>query len=352
LTGRWIEYVGIFAVSVVLCLLLTPLLSRLGRRLHLLDRPGHHKSHKQPVPYLGGLAIVTSFTLAIFFAAITNPPVSGRDELFYVLAAAMVLAGVGLLDDLSNLPVWPRIVLELAAGLLLWQLGAGVSLIGINALDLMLTLLWVVVVTNAFNLLDNMDGLSAGIAAICCIAIFALAVSSDQFLVAGMAAGLAGCALGFLSENFHPADVFMGDSGALYLGFLVAYLGIKLDVPGDGVETFLVPLLVCSVALFDTSLVVISRLLGKRNPFQGGRDHVSHRLVLLSLPVPAAVAWMYCATAVTGALAFLVSRVDRASSWFLGILVLVIMAVGGRLLLEISVYPDEQDRSSTELKPD
>ena len=341
MTGRWIEFTGIFAVAAILCLFLTPSLGRLAVRYRLFDWPDSHKGHHQPTPYLGGLAIVVSFSLAIFFAALTNPPVSGRDELFIVMAAAVVLAALGLLDDLMSLPVWPRIALELCAGLLLWHLDIGVRLSGIDSIDLVLTLLWVIGITNAFNLLDNMDGLSAGIGAICCGSIFVVAVSTGQFLVAGMAVGLAGCSLGFLAENFHPARIFMGDAGALYLGFLVAYLGIKLKVPGEGVDTFLVPVLICSVALFDTALVVVSRLVANRSPFRGGQDHLSHRLVRIGIPIPVAVGLTYLATAVTGVVALVVSRVDPLSSWILGSLAFATMAVAGGLLLRVPVYSDK-----------
>ena len=341
MTGRWFEFTGIFAISAVLCLFLTPSLGRLAIRYRLFDWPGSHKGHHQPTPYLGGLAIVASFSSAIVFAALVSPPVSGRDELFIVMVAAVALASVGLLDDLMNLPVWPRATLELCAGILLWELDIGVRLSGIDSVDLTLTLLWVVGITNAFNLLDNMDGLSAGIGAICCGSIFVVAISTGQFLVAGMAAGLAGCSLGFLAENFHPARIFMGDAGALYLGFLIAYLGIKLKVPGEGFDTFLVPVLICSVAFFDTALVVVSRLLANRSPFQGGQDHLSHRLVRIGIPVPIAVGLAYLATAMTGVLALIVSRVDPFSSWILGLLAFAIMAVVGGLLLRVPVYSDE-----------
>ena len=133
----------------------------------------------------------------------------------------------------------------------------------------------------------------------------------------------------------------MGDAGALYLGFLVAYLGIKLKVPGEGIDTFLVPVLVCSVALFDTALVVVSRLVANRSPFRGGQDHLSHRLVRIGIPFPVAVGLTYVATAVTGVVALVVSRIDPLSSWILGSLAFATMAVAGGLLLRVPVYSDK-----------
>ena len=180
-----------------------------------------------------------------------------------------------------------------------------------------MTVVWVVGITNAFNLLDNMDGLSSGVAAIAAGSIFVIAASNGQFLVAALSIGLAGCALGFLRHNFHPATIYMGDAGALFLGFLLAYLGLKLrfDTPAD--VTFLVPIVVMGVPIFDTTLVTVTRLRARRQPVPRGRDHTSHRLVRIGLPVPAAVALIYAVGVCLGLVALVVSRVDRVSAYLL-----------------------------------
>ena len=138
-----------------------------------------------------------------------------------------------MLDDLRGLSPVGAIVAEVAAGLAVWGVGAGVDLFGPGVTDAVVTVVWVVGITNAFNLLDNMDGLSSGVAAIAAGSIFVIAASNGQFLVAALSIGLAGCALGFLRHNFHPATIYMGDAGALFLGFVLAYLGLKLrfDAP-------------------------------------------------------------------------------------------------------------------------
>ncbi|HJO79494.1 MAG TPA: MraY family glycosyltransferase, partial [Acidimicrobiales bacterium] len=217
-----------------------------------------------------------------------------------------------------------------------------------------LTILWFVGITNAFNLLDNMDGLAAGLAAIASLTIFAIATTNGQFLVAGLSVGLAGCTVGFLRHNFHPARIYMGDGGSLFIGFLVAYLGIKLRFQGERLLSALVPMLVCSVAIFDTSLVTISRLATGRSPFIGGQDHVSHRLVRLGLPVPVAVGTIYFGAIGIGILAYVISSVDTASAWVLAGMIGATLSVGGGFLLTVPVYgktsnhcsiPAEQSRN-------
>ena len=344
MTGNWWEYLLIFVVSAGLCWFLTPVAIRLAIRTGVMDQPGGHKGHRSPVPYLGGMAIVVSFAGSVAVAAIIRPPHSGIDELVVVLALAVGLAVVGLLDDLWDLSPLVRLILEIGAGFALWQVGAGVQIVGSGWVDLVVTVFWVVGVTNAFNLLDNMDGLAAGLAGIACLGYFAIAATNGQYLVAGLSMGLAGCALGFLRHNFHPARIYMGDGGALFLGFMVAYLGIKLRFDGARSVSFLVPVVVCSVAILDTTLVTVSRLVTGRSPFVGGRDHMSHRLVKLGLPVRVAVASVYSAAVSISVLALVASRVDQVSAWILAGLVGLILFVGGILLWFVPVYPESRSR--------
>ena len=344
MTGSWLEYVVVLLVSGLVCTLLTPVAMAVATRVGFFDNPGGHKSHESPVPYLGGVAIVMAFAASVIGAAILKPPVSGRDELVVVLLLAVGLALIGLLDDLRNLPPIVRLTVEVLFALQLWRMGTGVQVTGESVLDILLTVVWVVGITNAFNLLDNMDGLAAGQAAICAMVIFAVAVANGQVLVAALAVALVGCAVGFLRHNFHPARVYMGDGGALFLGFLIAYLGMKLRFESSVSESFLVPVLICSIPVLDTSLVTFSRLSTGRSPFNGGRDHISHRLVHSGMPVPVAVGATYAASAIIGVVCFVVSRVDPVSAWILALLVGTTLVVGGILLAFVPVYPESTRR--------
>ena len=348
MTGQWWEYLAAFLATSFLCGLLTPLVMRYALRANVLDYPGGHKSHQEAVPYLGGVAIVGTFTAAVLVMSLLQPPHSGRSELMAVLAIAVLLSLVGLIDDLKQVSATWRLVAEITAAVLVWSLGSGTDVTTIEVVDLGLTILWFVGITNAFNLLDNMDGLSAGLAVISSLTIFAIAADNGQFLVAALAIGLAGCAAGFLRHNFHPARIYMGDGGALFIGFLVAYVGIKLRFEGGRLLGAMVPILACSAAVFDTTLVTIARLAARRSPFRGGQDHVSHRLVSLGLRVPVAVGTIYGAAAGVGVLVYVISNSEPTSSWVLIGLIVVTLVISGGFLLTVPVYPGNfQDGSST-----
>lgn len=338
MSGVWWEYLAVFVATAILSIVLTPMALRYAIRANVLDQPGEHKSHKVAVPYLGGLAIVVTFVIAVILMSVLRPPHTGRGELLGVLTIAVLLAAVGLIDDLRQVsPLW-RLVAEVSAASIVWSLGNGTAVTTVEAVDLILTVLWFVGVTNAFNLLDNMDGLAAGLAAISSMTVFAVAGTNGQFLVAGLAVALAGCTVGFLRLNFHPARIYMGDGGSLFIGFLVAYLGIKLRFEGGRLVSSLVPIFACSAAVFDTSLVVISRIRAGRNPFQGGQDHVSHRLVKLGLSVPAAVCTIYLGAIGVGILSFAISRLEPVSAFLLAGLVGATLTILGGFLLTVPVY--------------
>lgn len=289
------------------------------------------------MPFLGGAAIVAGFAVAVLGVSLVAPFPGGRGELAVILATAVGLSLVGLVDDLRHLGPLPRVVAELVAGVVVWQSGVGVELYGPWQVDFVVTVAWVVLVTNAFNLLDNMDGLSAGVAAVSAGSFFILAATNGQLLVATLAIAVAGCALGFLRHNFHPARIYMGDAGSLFLGFLLAVVGIKLRSLDTARSVALfVPPVVLAIALFDTLLVTFARLAHRRNPLSGGRDHVSHRLVFLGLPVHVAVGVIYAGAFVAGWLALVLTH----SSPTPGLLIVgLLAAVGVALGLALGAVP-------------
>lgn len=331
------EYAAAFLAPLALAWVLTPLMLRVATRFSVLDHPDDRKAQSSPVPYLGGVAIVLAFVVVIGAAAAIYRPYRVYGDLVLVLGVAAGLAIMGLLDDLFGLSPFVRLALEIGAGVAVWRIGSGVDLPGPTGSDVVVTVLWVVGITNAFNLLDNMDGLSAGVAAIAGLSFFTIAVVHGQYLVAALAIAVSGCALGFLRHNFHPAKIYMGDAGSLFLGFLLAVIGLRLRLPQapQSVALF-VPILVLGVALFDTTLVTLNRLRHGRNPMNGGRDHTSHRLVWIGIPVPVAVGLVYAVSVSLGWLAVVLSRVDTVSGMAL---VAFVLAVGLGLLLLLSAVP-------------
>ncbi len=297
----------------------TPVFRRLAPRLGWVDHPSSRKVHRVPTPLLGGAAIYLAFVLALLLFG----------DRFYVrqvvgiFVGATIVSLMGLWDDRRRLAVGVKLGVQLAAAVLLIVTGVRVQTFRTPWLDIPVTLLWIVGITNALNLLDNMDGLAGGVAAIAAGHFTLLAAMSGQYLVGALAAALLGACLGFLLYNFNPARIFMGDSGSLFLGFLLAALGIKLRFPENiPAVTWMVPVLVLAVPIFDTTLVFVSRLRRGLNPLTTpGKDHVSHRLVSMGLSQREAVMALYLAAGVAGELALFVAQADMVTGYFLGGLV-------------------------------
>jgi len=341
------EYVAAFLVSAALAWGLTPLMLRLAVRRGVLDVPDERKAQTSPVPYLGGLAIVLAFAVTVLVAGVVSAPPSGLPQLAAVLGMALVLALTGLLDDLRGVDPYLRLALEASAGVVVYLTDPGISFPGPQWLDVLVTVLWVVGITNAFNLLDNMDGLSAGVATLAGLSFCAIAAVNGQFLVAALSAAVAGCASGFLRHNFHPAKIYMGDAGSLFLGFLLAFLAVRLKlVDAPPLVALFVPVLVLGIPLLDTTLVTVTRLRHRRNPMQGGRDHTSHRLVWIGLPVPVAVGFLYVLAASLGFLGLLLSRLDLTSGLMLIGFVLTVGLGAFGLLSAVPVYDTSRRRST------
>ncbi len=343
---QWPAYIAAFAGALAVAWVLTPLLLKIAISKQVLDAPDERKAQTSPVPYLGGIAIVAGFSAMVLAAAAIDRAPTVLIELGTLLGIGLVLALMGLLDDLrGGISFKLRLLIEVAAGVEVDDSGSGADLPGPGVLSLTVTVLWVVGITNAFNLLDNMDGLSAGVAALASAAFCLIAALNGQFLVAALAAATAGCATGFLRHNFHPAKIYMGDAGSLFLGFLLAVLGLKLKLMGTPATVALfVPLLVLGLPVLDTTLVTWQRLRHGRSPFQGGRYHVSHRLVWVGIPVPVAVCLLYAATIALGWLALILARLDTTSGLLLVGFVLTVGAFVLGLLAAVPVYENSRQR--------
>jgi len=302
----------ILVVALAGTLLATPLVRRLALRIGVVDQPSARKVHLHPIPLLGGVAIYLGFVLALVFFG-------GRyyvREIVAILVGASLVSVMGIWDDRWGLRPLVKLLGQVGAGVILVIAGVTVGIFPWAWLNWIVTILWVAGITNALNLLDNMDGLSGGVAAVASGFFLLLAALSGQYLVAALAAALLGACLGFLRYNFNPASIFMGDAGALFLGFMLAALGIKLrfptpTFPGNAhLITWMIPVLVLGVAVFDTTLVVISRLRRGLNPLTNpGKDHLSHRLVRLGLTHREAVLSIYVIAFGLGMAAVLVSTV-------------------------------------------
>lgn len=307
----------IFAGALILAIGGTPLARRIAPRLGLVDQPSARKIHQRPMPRMGGAAIVLASiaTLLVF-----------QDRFEFQQLIGIVFGGafvslLGTWDDRWGMPPPIKLLGQFFAAGILILTGVTVQLLPIPWLNMALTALWVVGITNAFNLLDNMDGLSSGVGLISAAFFTLLAALSRQSYVSALAAAVLGASLGFLIYNFNPASIFMGDSGSLFLGFVLAAIGIKLRFP-DNVNfvTWMAPVLVLGVPLFDTALVVVSRLRRGLNPLTTpGKDHTSHRLVAAGFTAREAVMIHYLAAGAFGVLAIFITQASVLEGYVVGI---------------------------------
>jgi UDP-GlcNAc:undecaprenyl-phosphate/decaprenyl-phosphate GlcNAc-1-phosphate transferase len=328
------------------CVALTPIARLIAVNVGLIDKPEARKVHLRATPLLGGLAIY----LAAVVATIIATPSSAYSQIFSVLAGATLLLVVGILDDrgLLHHQLKLMVAMPLAAMILLvsgiratvfsagWLPGPAELWI---AVDYVISLIWIVGLTASFSILDHMDGLCSGVAGVAALFFLIIAASNGQVLVATLAAAVFGATMGFLVWNFNPAKIFMGDGGAMFLGFMMATLSLSLGVPDTaGAPPFLVPMIILGGALFDTLLVIISRTRRGLVPFASpGKDHTAHRLSNLGLGTRGAVLAMYAIGACFGLLALLAQRLTMMQSLTL-VAILVIVVGAAVVALERAPY--------------
>lgn len=312
---NWSQSAILFLLSLFLVGSLTPVVRKLAIRLDVIDRPSEaHKTHLSPVPYFGGLAIVIGVVVTIIGAIVF----SGDSELFglasTIMLPAIFMGVIGLIDDIRKLNPWPRFLAQNMAGLIIALVLVSTNTLGSPTskliLDVLISTFWIVGITNSINFFDNVDGGAAGAVAISAFFLFLLAFQGGQYFIASMSIVLSGATVGFLIWNKAPARIYMGDAGALFLGVLIASLTLRFDPnPIDRFAGFAIPVLLLAVPILDTTVVVLSRIKRKISPFQGGKDHLSHRLIMLHISKRKAVILLWTLNLIFCLVALLVSNV-------------------------------------------
>ena len=312
----------ILASALILAVGSTPIARRAALRLGIIDKPSVRKIHVNPIPLLGGVAIYAACIAALLIFGNRYR----LNELVGILVGASLVSFLGVWDDRRSLSPLLKLAGQFVAASILVLTGVYVGTFPWIWLNIAITLVWVVVITNSLNLLDNMDGLSGGVGAAAAIYFLLLATVNDQYLVGALSAALIGACLGFLVYNFNPASIFMGDAGSMFLGFMLAAVGIKLRFPeGVQIVTWMVPVLILGLPLFDTALVIVSRLRRGLNPLTTpGKDHVSHRLVALGYTRREAVLICYLICAGLGVVALFITQASIIEGYIVGGVVAVV----------------------------
>lgn len=302
MNGWRVASAGMLAFLVVVALV--PLCRRFALARGICDAPERGKLHRDPTPYLGGVSIALS---AVLCSLLLPGWHNEAQDAALILVAACLVSVAGLLDDVRGFGPRPRLLVELGAALLAVAAGARIQLFG-DFLDVTVSVIALVVLTNSFNLLDNMDSAAGAIAATIATALAVTALLQGQILVGGLAVVVASASLGFLVYNWHPASIFMGDAGSLFLGFLLAVIALKLRTGVGHFPSAVAALLLVAPAVLDTVLVVISRVRSRRPIYIGGTDHSSHRLMLLGIGPRAVLAVLVLATAFSASMGVAVSQ--------------------------------------------
>ncbi len=291
----WRHIAAIIVAAATVTVVVTPLVRRRAIRVGLVDMPGGRKVHERAVPRVGGVAIALGFGAAIGLEALGERHLgwgggvlSEWASLWPVLAGLGIIFLVGLLDDVAELRPGLKFAGQLAAAGVVTIWGPRVDFVGnplgggliyLGALGIPITLLWIVGFANVINLIDGLDGLAAGVSAIAAATFLALAMESNQLASAALAAAVIGACVGFLRYNFAPASIFMGDSGALFLGFALAAISLQGVMKSVAAITLAVPLLVIGVPIFDTATAIIRRVRHGRPIQEADRGHIHHRLL-------------------------------------------------------------------------
>ena len=329
-----------FLVSAVVVLICTPLIREVGIRSGYVDQPGERKVHQRPMVRLGGVGIFLGTTLALLTVwgsgGFGTLPPEQSDEVWGVTIGGLACFVIGLTDDLFNISPFTRLVMQSIVSIGAWQMGVqikvlSIPLVGIFPLpmwiSLPLTMLWLIGMINAINWIDGLDGLAAGVSGIAAVIMLMVCLFVNQPAAGLIVAALAGGALGFLRYNFNPAQIFMGDGGAYFIGFILAGAGVIGLVKGVTTVAVVLPYLILAVPLLDMSAVIIDRLRRGKSPFNADKRHLHHRLLRAGLSHRLTVIVIYGLTLWVGTIALALSGMPDGIGYAISATVLLVVIV-------------------------
>lgn len=330
-----------FFLAGVLSFVLTPPVKRLAYKIGAVDVPKDaRRMHKRPIPRLGGLAI--------FFAFLISAVLLGKIDAqrVWILIGAVVIVGLGIVDDRKALGAKFKFVIQiLAAAIPVILGGLRIEVFtnpfifsdsvywSVGALSIPITIIWIVAITNAVNLIDGLDGLAVGVSSIASMTMLAVALFIGEIEIAVILAALAGACVGFMPYNLNPAEIFMGDTGSTFLGYMLATLSIQGLFKVYALISFAVPFLILGLPIFDTGFAMIRRVLSGRSPFSPDRGHVHHRLIDMGFNQKQAVAILYVISVALGLIAVVLTTSGELRAMFIVAAVIITLIVGGFLVL-------------------
>jgi len=358
-------YAYLIVSSLLLSLILVPIAKKFAIRWNIHDQPGERKIHHTPKPYLGGVAIFLSFIIVLlgnlvlflilkdqasiqsnfpFLVAQYSLLIKVWPKLAAILIGASIIVVVGVIDDINSTLISPKLklLLQAIAAIIVVYFGVRISFFPLDWMDWVISIMWIVLITNSFNLLDNMDGLSSGVAIISALIFLLLSAYQGQFFIALILCIYIGSILGLLKYNYYPSTIFMGDAGSLFLGYILGTLTISASYvtpESTSLLPALMPVIILSIPLFDTISVIIIRIRENRPIYVGDKRHLSHRLVDMGFSPRSAVNTIYLLTFAIGLAAFLLPYISIKLSILVFIQVIIIL-----IIISILMFVGKRDK--------
>ncbi|WP_312059437.1 glycosyltransferase family 4 protein [Anaerotignum sp.] len=331
---NWILYIAAFASAFAITLVATPFAKWISIKCGAIDYPKDRGVHKKPMPRMGGVAIVLGFTVTVLMIFFFDRGMSTKQFVGF-LSGALLIAALGVLDDMKNLPAKLKFCVQIVAALIVIFSGIQINVVlwpvtaALQKFSIPITLVWIVGVTNAVNLIDGLDGLAAGVSSIAALSLMVLCIMTGSNTAVVLTAALAGACLGFLPRNFNPAEMFMGDTGSTFLGFVLSVTSILGVFKGYALLAVSVSVLCLGLPVFDTIFAMLRRMAKHQSIMQPDRGHLHHRLIDRGFSQKQAVLILYAISFCLGCLAIFISFKDSR------IIVVVLLTV---ILLSFIIY--------------
>ncbi|MFH1612431.1 MAG: MraY family glycosyltransferase [bacterium] len=352
------KYLYFFLFSFIVSYFFMPIMRKLAFLFKILDAPGERKVHKNPIPLLGGFGIFFSLIFVIslhfflffkfkqFFSFFNFNFENVMSRLIIIFIGAFIIFIIGILDDIKKISFQIRFIIQILVAIIIVFSGIRVNFFASSILGDIITIFWIVGIINAFNLLDNMDGITSGVAFISSIFFFIISIKTGQYLVPLLIATFAGSVLGFLRFNFPPAKIFMGDAGSLLLGYFLAIISIMNLYTRNFSENFLallVPIFILAVPLFDTFSVIFIRIKNRKPIYVGDMNHFPHKLARLGFSPCQVAIFVYIVTFLTGCISLLLLKANIYDGIILSIILILIFAI---IILLMEVKNNDKEKNS------
>jgi len=329
MTHNWLLYIAAFACSFAVSLLMTPTARKISIKLKAIDYPKARGLHKEPIPRMGGIAIVLGFMASMVMLTFFMPEIRTRQFAGFLIGGLMIVA-LGMIDDIYHLRARWKLIGQIVVALVVVMTGTRVEFIEwpipdfLDRMDIPVTMIWVVGLINAVNFIDGVDGLAAGVSSIAGISLTALCIISGSPIAVVFATTLAGSCLGFLPRNFSPADVIMGDTGALFLGYVLAVTSIIGVFKGYALLAVVIAVLVLALPIFDTAFAILRRMFNRKPIMKADRGHMHHRLIDHGFSHKQTVVILYILSAIMGVVAVLIAIRDLRATIIVAVSIVVL----------------------------